>query len=51
MRVGRSVWELKIDPKRFRKEIKTISKEEDRKSTKRKPLRTINRASKSFESV
>ena len=30
---------------------KTISKEEDRKSTKRRASRTTKRASKSFESV
>ena len=30
-RVGESAWELNIEPKRFRKEIKTTPKKEERK--------------------
>ena len=38
MRVGRSVWEFKIDPKRFREEIKKTSKKEKKKRDENKSI-------------
>ena len=47
MRVGGSVWELKIDPKRLREEIKTTSKKEEKYENK--SIKSDKNSSKSYE--
>ena len=46
LRVARSVWELKIDPKRFRKEIKN---DIERRRSKIDEKKTIKNDKKSFK--
>ena len=44
MRVGGSVWELKIDPKRLREEIKNDIEKRRKKKTKKKASRATKKA-------
>ena len=48
MRVGRSVWELKIDPKRFREEIKN---DIEKRRKKRDEKKSIKSDKKSFKKL
>ena len=48
MRVGGSIWELKIDPKRFRKEIKN---DIERRRTKRDEKKSIKNDKKSIKKL
>ena len=51
MRVGGSAWELKIDPKRLRKKIKSGIEKKKRKEAKIRASRTTKRAPKRFDAV
>ena len=48
MRVGGSVWELKIDPKRLREEIKN---DIEKRRTKRHEKKSIKNDKKSFKKL
>ena len=48
LRVGGSVWELKIDPKRFREEIKN---DIERRRSKIDEKKTIKNEKKSFKKL
>ena len=46
MRVGRSVWELKIDPKRLREEIKNDIEKRRKKRDEQKSIENDKKSSK-----
>ena len=49
MRVGGSVWELKIDPKRLREEIKNDIEKRRKKKDEKKSIKSDKKISKSYE--
>ena len=51
LRVGGSVWEFKIDPKRFREEIKNDIEKEERKETNIRASIATKKTSKNFDTV
>ena len=51
MEVGRSAWELKIDPKRLRKKKKTTSNKEERKDKNRGASIMTKRTTKDLQNV
>ena len=46
LKVGGSVWELKIDPKRLREEIKNDSEKQRKKRDEKKSLKSDKKSSK-----
>ena len=49
--MGGSVWELKIDPKRLREEIKNDIERRRKKKDKKRASRATRRASKSYDDL
>ena len=51
LKVGWSVWEFKIDPKRLREEIKNDVEKRRKKINEKRPSRATKGGSKSFATV
>ena len=51
LRVGGSVWEFKIDPKRLREEIKVDIERRRKKKDEKKSIKSDKKITKSYETV